>query len=40
MNTTDDSYAIGKEPCPKCRKNGNDNTGDNLARYSDGHGFL
>jgi len=39
MNTTDDSYAIGKEPCPKCRKNGNDNTGDNLARYSDGHGF-
>ena len=39
MNTTDDSYCIGKEPCPKCRENGNDKSGDNLARYSDGHGY-
>jgi twinkle protein len=39
MNTTDDSYCIGKEPCPKCRDKGNDRTGDNLARYSDGHGY-
>lgn len=39
MNTTDDSYCVGKEPCPKCRENGNDGSGDNLARYSDGHGY-
>lgn len=26
------------EPCPKCRENGKDRRGDNLARYSDGGG--
>lgn len=26
----------GKEPCPQCRANGNDRSGDNLVRYSDG----
>jgi twinkle protein len=31
--------AIGKEPCPECRKNGNDNDGDNLARYDDGGAY-
>jgi twinkle protein len=29
----DDSVCIGKEPCPACGSR------DNLARYSDGHGF-
>lgn len=27
------------EPCPKCRKDGHDNTGDNLARYADGGAY-
>lgn len=27
------------EPCPKCRENGEDRAGDNLARYSDGSGY-
>lgn len=27
------------EPCPKCRVNGRDHTGDNLHRYPDGTGF-
>lgn len=27
------------EPCPKCQAEGFDNKGNNLARYSDGHGF-
>ena len=26
-----------KEPCPKCREEGKDDSGDNLHRYSDGH---
>lgn len=34
-----DSVVIGREPCPKCQAQGNDNSGDNMARYSDGHGF-
>lgn len=33
------SVPIGKEPCPKCREKGGDNSGDNLARYSDGHAY-
>lgn len=33
------SYAVGKEPCPKCRSKGGDTRGDNLTRYSDGHGY-
>jgi twinkle protein len=31
--------AVGKEPCPKCRENGGDNDGDNLARYDDGGAY-
>ena len=31
--------AIGKEPCPECRKKGNDDAGDNLARYDDGGAY-
>lgn len=27
------------EPCPNCRKEGRDRSGDNLARYADGGGF-
>lgn len=34
MNT---SKAIDKEPCPECRKQGGDNSGDNLVIYDDGH---
>lgn len=34
-----ESVKVGNEPCPKCRENGNDNSGDNLIRYSDGHGY-
>lgn len=33
------SHSVGKEPCPKCREKGGDTHGDNLTRYSDGHGF-
>lgn len=34
-----DSHVIRKEPCPECRKIGNDRSGDNLAMYSDGHSY-
>jgi twinkle protein len=37
--TDEESYPVGKEPCPKCREQGNDRSGDNLAVYSDGHKF-
>jgi len=30
---------VGHEPCPKCRKEGHDRTGDNLARYADGGAY-
>lgn len=33
------SVLIRKEPCPECRKHGGDRSGNNLARYSDGHAF-
>jgi twinkle protein len=33
------SYQVGKEPCPKCREKGEDTSGDNLVKYSDGHGY-
>lgn len=33
------SKVVGKEPCPKCRENGEDRSGDNLARYFDGGAF-
>lgn len=29
-------YTVGKEPCPKCRVNGNDRSGDNLIEFQDG----
>ena len=33
------SKVITTEPCPECRRNGNDNKGDNLAVYDDGHKY-
>lgn len=36
MNT---SHCLGHEPCPNCRRIGNDRNGDNLAIYSDGHKY-
>jgi len=30
------SKHVGYEACPRCRSNGRDNRGDNLARYQDG----
>ena len=30
---------VGKEPCPQCRENGGDTSGDNLARYDDGGAY-
>ena len=33
------SNFIRKAPCPSCRSNGEDKTGDNLAVYDDGHGY-
>ena len=38
-DTLSESVVVGREACPKCRTNGNDNSGDNLARYSDGGAF-
>lgn len=34
---SNDSHVIRKEPCPECRRIGNDKSGDNLAVYSDLH---
>ena len=34
-----DSEFVSHEPCPACRSRGDDRRGDNLARYSDGHGY-
>lgn len=31
------SKAVSKEPCPECRRQGRDNSGDNLVIYDDGH---
>jgi hypothetical protein len=28
---------VSRTPCPKCRSRGQDRTGDNLVRYTDGH---
>lgn len=39
MHQHEGSVQVGKEPCPKCRENGGDGSGDNLVRYSDGHGY-
>lgn len=35
----EDSAFSHHEPCPQCRREGGDRNGDNLARYSDGHGY-
>lgn len=34
-----ESEFVQHEPCPACRKRGEDVNGDNLARYSDGHAY-
>ena len=40
MNETDEEVTfLNYEQCPECRTNHRDNAGDNLARYSDGHGY-
>lgn len=33
------SYVVRKERCPECARQGKDQTGDNLAIYSDGHSY-
>ena len=33
------STFVEHQPCPACRKTGGDRAGDNLAIYSDGHGY-
>lgn len=33
------SYHIRNEPCPECRKRGEDRHGDNLGVFSDGHTY-
>jgi len=33
------SHFLYNESCPRCRKNGSDRQGDNLAVYSDGHKY-
>lgn len=35
----DESVLLHKERCPACTAHGGDWDGDNLARYSDGHGY-
>lgn len=37
--TEEESYKVGQEQCPKCASMGNDNSGDNLVLYSDGHKY-
>jgi twinkle protein len=37
--TEAESVVVGREACPKCRANGRDNSGDNLARYSNGGAY-
>lgn len=32
------SFIVGKNPCPKCRRNGRDNAGNNLEWYGEGLG--
>lgn len=32
-----DSHVVDKRQCPKCAESGNDNSGDNLAVFDDGH---
>lgn len=35
----DESFVIARKQCPKCASIGHDNSQDNLAKYSDGHGY-
>ena len=37
--TNEEATFLNYEQCPECKSNHRDNTGDNLARYSDGHGY-
>ncbi|MCD7983748.1 MAG: toprim domain-containing protein [Desulfovibrio sp.] len=39
MTEFPDSTFVQHEPCPACRAKGDDASGNNLARYSDGHGY-
>jgi twinkle protein len=39
LNTKPTSKLIERTACPRCREEGHDNHGDNLARYSDGHSY-
>ena len=39
MTEHGDTFVTGREQCPRCAENGNDNSCDNLARYNDGHGY-
>lgn len=39
MEETQDSVCVSRKQCPECAANGRDNSKDNLAIYSDGHGF-
>ena len=39
MSSPPDSHFLHHEACPKCLINGGDHKGDNMARYSDGHGY-
>ncbi|WP_291448833.1 DnaB-like helicase C-terminal domain-containing protein [Desulfovibrio sp.] len=39
MTQFSESSFVQHEPCPACRAKGDDASGNNLARYSDGHGY-
>lgn len=39
MTQFSESSFVQHEPCPACRAKGYDASGNNLARYSDGHGY-
>lgn len=34
-----EAYGYGTQPCPECRKKGQDTRGDNLVCFSDGHRY-
>jgi len=39
LHEESDSEFTHHEPCPACQSKGEDRSGDNLARYTDGHGY-
>lgn len=39
MLNDDTSVCLNHSACPNCRASGKDRSGDNLANYSDGHGY-